>query len=115
MKKVNASLTYGLHPMKVTAEGVKFNENFIDRLYEKEEYFRERIILKINELAGNDWSVQFTEYPVLEPTFFVDITAEDKYLQPIIGIISEAFPEVGLHFWKPNPFILLWKRKAIAA
>jgi hypothetical protein len=112
--KVTASLTHGLHPMEVTPDGIKFNDAFIDRLYEKEEYFRERIILQINEVAGNDWAVHFTENPTVEPTFFVDISAEDRFLPGIMYIISTAFPEIELHFWKPNPYILIGKRKAIA-
>ena len=111
--KVTASLTHGLHPMEVTPTGLKFNDAFLDRLYEREEFFRERIILAINEIAGNQWSVHFTETPRLMPAYFVDIRAEDRYLTAIIDIISAAFPDVELDFWKPEPYVLIGKRRRV--
>jgi hypothetical protein len=111
--KVTVSLSKGLEPKWVTPKGLQFNDKFIDRLHEKDEFFRERIILQINEFAGNDWSVHFTEYPNEEPTYFVDITAEEIFLRPIIQIISDSFPELKLVFWKPNPWVCLGTRRRI--
>lgn len=112
--KVTASLTHGLHPMEVTPSGLKFNDAFLDRLYEKEEYFRERIILPINEIAGDLWAVHFTETPSLLPAYFVDIRAEDRHLPAIVAIISAAFPDIELDFWKPEPYVLIGKRRRMA-
>lgn len=113
--KVTVSLTHGLHPMWVTEEGLKFNDAFTNRLYEKEEFFRERIILQINDIAGDGWAVHFGECPDLMPTYLVDITAEDRHLRAIIQVISDAFPEVSFDFWRPTrPYTPLGKRPAIA-
>ena len=112
--KVTVSLTHGFHPSWVTSNGLKFNGAFIDRLYEKEEFFRERIILQINEIAGNNWAVHFTETPDLYPKYFVDITADDRFLPEIIGIVADAFPEISLDFWKPTyPYIYLGGRRVM--
>ena len=110
--KVTVSLTHGFHPSWITNEGLKFNNAFIDRLHEKDEFFRERIILQINEIAGNNWAVHFSENPDLMPTYFVDIRAEDRFLAQIIAVISDAFPEITLDFWKPEPFIHLGRRRS---
>jgi hypothetical protein len=112
--KVQTFLTHGLHPVERTPRGVRFNDAFTERLYEKDEFFRERIILQINEIAGDDWSVKFTEEPTSKPSFLVDIKAKDQYLPPIIRIVSNAFPEFDLSFWKPEPYFHLGSRKAIA-
>jgi hypothetical protein len=111
--KVTVSLAKGLHPMWEDATGIRFTDAFVDRLREKDEYFRERIILPINDLAGNDWAVHFTEYPVTEATYLVDVTAEDRFLTPIIRMISCAFPDVNLQFWKPNPYVHVANHRAL--
>ena len=108
--KVIVGLTHGFSPFWVTDKGIKFNDAFIDRVYEKEEFFRERIILQINEIADNDWAVKFLENPDLTPHYFVDITADDKFFPQIVNIVENAFPEISFEFWKPRPYILVGRR-----
>ena len=100
--KVTVSLSKYLHPMWATPTGLVFNNLFRDRYYEQEEFFRERIILPINEIAGNQWWVHFTEYPYKWPKYFVDITAEDRYVSQIMNIIASTFPDINFEFWRPG-------------
>ncbi len=115
-KKITASLHFGLHPMQITSTGIKFNDDFMERLYDTEEYFREKIILKINDIAGNDWAVRFVEEPTENKSYLVDVEVkEDRHLLKIINIIAEAFPEINLSFWKPGiQYQHLGSRKAVA-
>jgi hypothetical protein len=110
--KVSVSLSHGFNPSWVTDGGLKFNDAFIDRLHEKEEFFRERIILQINEIAGDAWAIHFSEEPTQSPSYLVDITANDKLISMIVRIVANAFPEISLDFWKPSPYVHLGKRQA---
>jgi hypothetical protein len=100
--KVTASLGFRPEQMQITAEGVKFDENFVEEMYLKEEYFRERIIIKINEAVGNDWKVYFIDYRAPNRNkFIVEIKVPDaEYYSQVIGIISDSFPEIDLLFWQ---------------
>lgn len=42
-----------------------------DRIYDWEEFFRSKLILKLNELFGDDWSLEFTQTP--ENSWIVDV------------------------------------------
>jgi hypothetical protein len=63
---------------------LKFNNAFRCKLKEKEEFFRGRIPLEINEIAGNDWSVRLYETSELLPKHFVDIKTDDRLMPQII-------------------------------
>lgn len=46
-----------------------------NRIYDWEEFFRSRLILKLNELFGDDWRLEFTQTP--ENSWLVDVFCDD--------------------------------------
>ena len=50
-KKAPAGLVFDTHQVKVTSAGLEFDKEFKNKVYEKEEQFRSKIILQINEFA----------------------------------------------------------------
>lgn len=99
--KVRASLTKGLHPFTVTSNGPTFNDAFMERLTEVEEFMRSRIILPINEAVGlHNWAVRFVEHPTSTPTFFADIYAEtQEAFQTIAAIIAEELLDISFSYY----------------
>jgi hypothetical protein len=101
--KISVGLSFGLHPMFITPNGVEFNAAFKERLVEKEKFFQERIVEQINAIAGTDWALHFTEVPVNRPSFLVDILASQENYGAIMNIVSSAFPDTQFSFWRPGP------------
>lgn len=101
--KISVGLSFGLHPMFITPNGIEFNAAFKERLIEKERYFQEKIVDRINTIAGNNWALHFTEVPVNHPSFLVDILAAQDNYGAIMNVISSAFPDTEFSFWIPGP------------
>jgi hypothetical protein len=101
-KKVSVALNTGLHPMGFTPNGIHFNEEFTDALRDKEEELRSKIILQINDVAGDSWGVYFNEYPVNNSTLIVDIKSDQKFYRQIVNIITEAYPQVSFMFFETS-------------
>ncbi len=99
--KISASLTFEPHQKLITPQGLDWSQDFKDKIYDKEEEFRGKIILQINEFAGDDWSVQFNDYG--SPTsskFIVDIRVPNTDSLPrIVNIIVDAFPDFDFSFF----------------
>jgi hypothetical protein len=70
----------------------------------KEEELRSKIILEINEFAGNDWSVKFSDFDSTgKNKFIVDVTAPGPdILIRIAQVIVNAFPEIDFMFFSAN-------------
>jgi hypothetical protein len=100
-KKVSASLTFEDRQKLITPNGLDWSQDFKDKIYDKEEEFRERIILEINEFAGDDWAVQFNDFGSLFGSkFIVDIrVSNSNLLLPITQVIINAFPEMDFSFY----------------
>jgi hypothetical protein len=64
-----------------------------NRIYDWEEFFRSKLILKINEVFKNSWYLEFTQ--VREKSWIVDITCEDLksalIIKSIINISLDDF------------------------
>src|SRR5579872_5978925 len=103
VNKISVGLSFGLHPMFITPNGVEFNEAFKERLVEKEKYFQEKIVEQINAIVGTDWALHFTEVPTNHPSFLVDILASKENYSTTINIVSLAFPDTEFSFWRPGP------------
>ena len=99
--KIRTSLHFGLYPMEITNNGVKFNDNFIDRFIDVEEEFRSKIMLPINEAVGlHNWAIMFTEHPTENPKFFADIYCDNKEHYPVIaGIIRATIEDIEFSYW----------------
>jgi hypothetical protein len=111
--KITAGLTFLPHQMRVTSNGVEFDDEWKNRLYDVEEFFRSKVILPINEFAGNNWKAQFIEMGLTEKTYIVDIiaTIPENYDRIALQII-EALPDYRFSFYnrgdiwrygRPNP------------
>jgi hypothetical protein len=103
--KIRAFLTKGLHPMEITSKGIKFNDDFMERLADEEEKFRSLIILPINEEVGlHNWAISFIEHPTVMPTFFADIYTNDPDdFYKIVRIIKQYITDVEFsYYYKGN-------------
>ena len=68
-----------------------------NRIYDWEEFFRSKLILKLNELFGNDWRLQFDQ--TTWNSWFVDVFCNDlataiKIKQVVVGTIDDLDFEV---------------------
>ena len=103
--KIRAGLNKGLHPMYITSTGIKFNDKFLERLYEVEEEFRSKLILPINDVIGShNWAIHFIEHPTDNPTYFADIYADNaEDCNKIIGIIKNTIDDIQFsYYYKGN-------------
>ena len=90
-------MNYG--PIQLTSTGIKWDDDFHDRVYDKEELFRSLILIPINESVGLDnWAIRFM--PAIEDiNFFVDIYApneEDAFT--ISSIVKHNITDVEFNF-----------------
>jgi len=63
-----------------------------NRIYDWEEFFRSKLILKLNDLFGNDWRLEFTQVPKgswLVDIFCKDIKSAVKIRNVIFSTISD--------------------------
>jgi len=99
-KKVTSGFLFEQHQLHISESGkIDFDQVLKDELYEKEEHLRAKIILDINEFAGDDWQVNFTPDPQQQPTFWVDIEVKDRNnLRRIKAVIDNALPEYDLYY-----------------
>lgn len=92
----------------VLFDGPIFNENgkvelsqtMRDKIYDKEEKFRENLILEINELSQGNWHIHFNEYP--NNNFDADVYIENNEDFTLIkNILQMRFRETPLEsIWK---------------
>lgn len=103
-KKVSAGPGFEPHQILLTPTAIDFDQEFKNKLYDKEEEFRSKIILEINEFAGNDWYVHFIDFA--SPSgkkFIVDITiSKHEYQSRIVNVITNAFPDFDFSFYVKN-------------
>ncbi len=80
---------------------IKFSQSMRDKIYDKEEGFRERLILRINEETNGKWHLHFNEYP--SGNFDADVFVETKEdFNMIKSILNEIFKE--------NPLESIWMK-----
>ncbi|MBW8202022.1 hypothetical protein [Flagellimonas abyssi] len=80
---------------------VELSQSMRNKIYEKEEGFREKLILDINNLAQGKWHIDFTEYP--SGNFEADVYVESKSdFDFIKSILISRFRE--------NPLEYIWKK-----
>jgi hypothetical protein len=92
--------------MWFTSTGVEFDNEFKDKVYSVEEFFRSRIILPVNELAGNDWRVQFVAIPTVETSFIVDTsTRKPEHYDAIALLVIQALSEFKFSFFNRGPLM----------
>lgn len=88
--RIRVALHTGLSPYEVGPTGIRFNDPFLNKIYDYEEYFRSKVIIPINEMTGDNWHVYFTEYVFPYKGFFADIYADSAERAILIrNIISE--------------------------
>ena len=99
--KIRANIVIGDGEMTVTTSGIEFNDDFKNKYYDTEEAVRSKVILQINEFAGDDWRVTFNEYPINKPAYIVDLLVNNReYLQKIADVVIKAFPDHYLSFYE---------------
>jgi hypothetical protein len=102
--KVSVGLGFKPHQKLLTPKGLDWSQDFKDKIYDKEEEMRSKIILQINEFAGNDWHVKFGDFRSLNGNkFIVDVSATNSdFLHRIAKIIVDAFPDMEFMFFAGN-------------
>jgi hypothetical protein len=103
--KIRAGLTKGLHPYQITSTGLKFSDEFMDRLTDVEEQFRSALIVPINEEIGlHNWAIKFIEHPTPHAKFFADIyTDNPDDFYKIVGIIKSRIEDIEFsYYYKGN-------------
>jgi len=80
---------------------VKLSQTMRNKIYDKEETFRAKIILEINELSKGKWHIHFNEYP--SGNFDADVFVEnDEDYRTILAILKREF--------RDNPLEYIWKK-----
>ena len=60
-----------------------------DKIYDKEENFRDKLILEINEFSQGKWHIHFNEYP--SGNFDADVFVEnDEDYRTILSILKRS-------------------------
>ncbi len=80
---------------------VKLSQTMRNKIYNEEEGFREKIILKINKLSQGKWHIDFTEYP--SGNFDADVYTENH--EDFVLIKSILVNE-----FKENPLEYIWEK-----
>ena len=87
--------------IRLTSEGIKWDDDFHDRVYDKEDEFRNVIMIPINDLIGlHNWAIRFTQITTDETKFFADIYApsvEDYY--KIAAIIKHRIIDIEFSYY----------------
>jgi hypothetical protein len=99
--KVSASLSFERRQILIETNGLNWTQDFKDKIYDTEEKFRKKIILEINEFAGNYWAVQFNDFASPSGSkYIVDIRVTNQdFLPQIVSVITNAFPELDFSFY----------------
>jgi hypothetical protein len=72
-----------------------------NRIYDWEEFFRSRLILKLNELFGDDWRLEFIQTP--ENSWQVDVFCDDlDTARQIKGVIIATIEDVDFEVFFNN-------------
>jgi len=102
--KVTAGLAYEPHQKLITPKGLDWSQDFKDKIYDKEEKLRSKIILEINEFADDNWGAKFSDFDSPgKNKFIVDVIAPSPdFLIRIAQIIVNAFPEMDFMFFAAN-------------
>lgn len=75
-----------------------------NRIYDWEEFFRSRLILKLNELFGDDWRLELTQTP--ENSWLVDVFCDDlNTARQIKQIIISTIDDLGFEVFLNNKAI----------
>lgn len=75
-----------------------------NRVYVWEEYFRSKIMLKINYTVGHDWSLRFSQ--TLEDSWMIDIFSKDlDSASKIKSIIKNTLEDTKVEFFMNNKAI----------
>lgn len=88
----------------ITPQGLDWSQDFEDKIYDKAEEIRSKIILEINEFAGDYWSAKFGDFDSPgKNKFIVDVSAPSpEFLIRIAQVIVNAFPEMDFMFFSAN-------------
>jgi hypothetical protein len=88
-------------PVSITSNGPRFSDEFMDRLYNVEEDFRNHLIIPLNEWVGlHNWAIRFVK--VFEKQYFADTYAENEgAFATVKDVVNQIMPDFQFTFyWK---------------
>lgn len=95
-KRISASVLFD-GPIFNEDGVVKLSQTMRDKVYGKEEGFREKLILEINKLAQKKWHIHFNENP--SGNFDADVFIEnDEDYTTILSILEREFRDNPLEY-----------------
>ena len=83
---------------------VKFSNKMRNQIYEREEYFREKLIVKTNELTNQKWHITFTEFVADYFDVEVYVESENDFIT-IKSILESKFRNNQLQIVSKHTFL----------
>ena len=109
-RRISASVLFD-GPIYNEKGKVELSQTMRNKIYDKEEGFREKLILEINNSAQGKWHIDFSEYP--SGNFDADVYIESNSdFNLIKSILESRFREKPLEsIWKKTFRDELFKRE----
>ena len=79
---------------------VEFSQTMRNKIYDEEEGFREKIILKINGISQGKWHIAFTEFTLGNFNAAVYVENQEDFV---------LIKSILLYEFKKNPLESIWK------
>jgi hypothetical protein len=99
-RRISASVLFD-GPILNEAGKVELSQTMRNKIYDKEEGFREKLIIDINNSTDGKWHIDFTEYP--SGNFDADVYIENNSDFNIIKSMLESR-------FRENPLESIWKK-----